>query len=280
MDPGDESLPGQHGEGIGRVYIMAKMSLLITPEICTGCRACQVACKAWNQLPAEKTKFTGDFGSPSDLTGNTYNRVNFTEMPSEKNPVRWLFVSQRCMHCEDAGCMKICPTPGALYRTKDGAVATDKEKCIGCHLCLAACPFNVPRYGADGKLGKCTMCSDRTENGMIPACAKTCPTGAITYGDRDHLIARAQKMGYAKVYGQNELGGLGTLFAFKDAPKIYGYADKPVINEMVIVWHKYLKPASWLGIGAVTALSAIHYLTVGPHKEEDPNKKEGKDETK
>jgi formate dehydrogenase iron-sulfur subunit len=110
------------------------------------------------------------------------------------------------------------------------------------------------------------------ENGLIPMCSKTCPTGAIKYGDREDLIAIAQKAGYTKVYGQNDLGGLGAMFAFKDAPKIYGYADKPEINEMVILWHKYLKPLSWIGIGGVVAASIVHYFTVGPHKAEDPNK--------
>jgi formate dehydrogenase iron-sulfur subunit len=254
---------------------MARKSLLLYPELCIGCRACQVACKSWNELQAGKTRNNGTFENPPDLTPYNFNRIRFVEVPSEKNPIRWLFVSQRCMHCDDAGCMKICPSPGALYRTKDGAVAVNKDKCIGCKLCLAGCPFNVPRFGKDDKLAKCTLCSDRTESGLTPACAKTCPTGAIVYGDRDALIARAQKAGYGKVYGETDLGGLGALFAFKDPPKLYGYADKPTINEMVIFWHKFLKPAAWAGIGGMTALMAIHYLAVGPKKE-----KEEKDETK
>jgi formate dehydrogenase iron-sulfur subunit len=253
---------------------MSKKSLLIAPERCSGCRACQVACKNWNQLPAEKTSMKGDFSHPPDLSGTTFNRIRFTEMPTEKDAFRWLFVSQRCMHCEDAGCMKICPTPGALYRTQDGGVATNKEKCIGCHLCLAGCPFNVPRYGADGKMAKCNQCADRTENGMPPACVKTCHTQAISFGDRDAMLAKARKMGYSKIYGQNELGGLNVMFAFKDAPKIYGFDENPSINEMVILWHKYLKPMSWFGIGGVAIASALHYFAVGPHKA-DPPKQEG-----
>jgi formate dehydrogenase iron-sulfur subunit len=256
---------------------MARMALLISPELCIGCRACQVACKSWNQLPAGKTKNSGSYENPPDLTSENFNKVRFVEVPSEKNPTRWLFVSLRCMHCEDAGCMKICPAPGALTRSKEGAVVTDKEKCVGCHLCYAGCPFNVPRHGKDDKLAKCTQCSDRTANGLAPLCSKTCPTGAITYGDRDALIARAQKAGYAKVYGQNDLGGLGTLFAFKDAPKIYGYADKPAINEMLIFWHNFIKPAAKIGIGGMAALMALHYLVIGPKKVKE--KEEKKDET-
>lgn len=248
---------------------MAKKALLVSPELCIGCRGCQVACKSWNQLPADMTKNNGTYENPPDLTPNNYNKIRFIEIPSEKDPTRWLFVSQRCMHCEDAGCMKICPTPGALYRTKDGAVATNKDKCIGCHLCLAGCPFNVPRYGKDGKLAKCTQCSDRTENGLIPSCAKTCPTGAIAFGDREALIARAKKAGYAKLYGEVDLGGLGALFAFKDAPKVYGYEENPKISEMIVFWHKILKPLSYIGIGGIAAAALVHYATVGPHKVEE-----------
>jgi formate dehydrogenase iron-sulfur subunit len=248
---------------------MAKMALLVTPELCIGCRACQIACKSWNQLPAQKTKNSGTYENPPDLSAVNFNKIKFTEIPSEKDPMRWLFISQRCMHCEEAGCMKVCPSPGALTRSKDGAVVTNKDKCIGCHLCLAGCPFNVPRYGKDGKMSKCTQCADRMEHGMIPSCAKTCPTGAIAFGDRDAMIAKAKKNGYATVYGEADLGGLGALFAFKDAPKVYGYADKPEINNMIVFWHKFLKPISWLGLGGIAAAALAHYAIIGPHKVEE-----------
>jgi len=246
---------------------MAKMSILIIPERCTGCRACQVACKQWNDLPARKTSFSGNFENPPDLTAVNYNRVKFVECPSETDPVRWLFVSQRCMHCTDAGCMKICSTPGALTRNEQGAVVTDSSKCSGCHLCIAGCPFNVPRYGDDGKLAKCTMCADRIPKGMLPACAHTCPPQAIMFGERTELIAKAKKAGYHTLYGQMDLGGLGTMIAFSDPPNLYGFEDQPHINHAIIFWHKFLKPASWLGIGGMTALMALHYFGIGPKKE-------------
>ena len=84
-----------------------------------------------------KNKNTGSSENPPDLTPNLYNKIRYVEMPSDANPVRWLFVSQRCMHCDDAGCIKICPAPGALFKTKEGTVGFDKEKCIGCKLCVA-----------------------------------------------------------------------------------------------------------------------------------------------
>jgi len=254
---------------------MTTKALLITPELCIGCRGCQIACKSWNQLSAEKTKNHGSYENPPDLTPNNFNKIRFMEVPSDKNPTRWLFVSQRCMHCKDAGCMKICSSPGALTRSETGAVVTNHEKCIGCHLCVAGCPFNVPRYNKKtNKLAKCTQCADRVPHGLAPLCSKTCPTGAIAFGDRDELIARARKNGYAQLYGQMDLGGLGTLFAFKDAPKLYGYADKPAINEFVIFWHKFLKPASWLGVGGMAALMALHYFAIGPKREKPDEEKE------
>lgn len=247
---------------------MARKALLISPELCIGCRGCQTACKNWNQLPATKTVNKGTFENPPDLTPNLFNRIRYVEVPSETNMVRWLFVSQRCMHCDDAGCMRICPAPGALFKTKEGAVAFNKEKCIGCKLCVAGCPFDVPRYDEKDKVSKCHLCSDRIAEGLSPACAKTCPTGAIAYGDRDELMAKAQKAGYQKLYGETDLGGLGVLYAFKDAPKIYGMEENPAIPETIIFWHKVLKPLAYIGLGGAVAASLLHYLVIGPKKDE------------
>ncbi len=248
---------------------MGRKALLISPELCIGCRACQVACKSWQQLPADKTKNTGSYENPGDLTPNLYNKIRFVEVPSQENPVRWLFVSQRCMHCDDAGCMKICPAPGALYKTKEGIVAFNKDKCIGCKLCVAGCPFDVPRYDEKGKISKCNLCEDRVAENMIPACAKTCPTGSIKYGDWDEMVASSKKAGYEKLYGQMDLGGLGVLYAFKDTPKLYGLNERPQIPESIVFWHNVLKPLAYIGLGGVVAASALHYLLIGPHKEEE-----------
>jgi formate dehydrogenase iron-sulfur subunit len=247
---------------------MARKALLISPELCIGCRACQTACKSWNQLPATKTVNKGTFENPPDLTPNLYNRIRYVEVPSETNMVRWLFVSQRCMHCEDAGCIKICPAPGALFKTKEGAVAFNKDKCIGCKLCVAGCPFDVPRYDENNKVSKCHLCSDRIAEGLSPACAKTCPTGAIAYGDRDELMAKAKKAGYEKLYGEADLGGLGVLYAFKDAPKLYGMIERPEIPETVLFWHKVLKPLSYIGLAGAVAAAALHYIAIGPKRDE------------
>lgn len=245
-----------------------RKAILVAPEDCMGCRACQVACKSWNQLPGTKTTNTGTYQNPPDLGSAAFNIIQYSEVPSQENPVRWLFLSRRCNHCEEAGCMTICPT-GALYRTADGAVAYDRDKCIGCKLCVNACPFDVPRYDADSKVTKCHQCTDRTSAGMEPACVKTCPTGALKYGNRDELISNAKKNGFKTIYGENDLSGLGTVYAFKEEPKLYGLKENPAIPSSVVFWHTYLKPLSLIGLGGVVAAAAIHYLAIGPHKEKE-----------
>ena len=249
-----------------------RKALLISPELCIGCRGCQTACKSWNQLPGVPTKNTGTMQNPPDISAFTFNIIRYSEVPSQTNAVRWLFVSRRCMHCDDAGCMKICPAPGALYKTKEGAVAFNKDKCIGCKLCIAGCPFDVPRYDAKDKIGKCNLCADRIAEGLSPACAKTCPTGAIKFGDRDALLGAAKQAGYTKVYGEADLGGLGTLYAFMESPKLYGMNENPAIPESVVFWHKVLKPLSIIGLGGVVAGALIHYAAIGPHKDEEEGK--------
>ena len=246
-----------------------RKAILVTPEVCIGCRACQVACKSWNELPGIKTKNNGTYQNPPDLATAAYNIIKYSEVPSQADPVRWLFVSRRCMHCEDAGCMKICPAPGALYRTEEGAVAFDRDKCVACKLCVNACPFDVPRYDAEGKVTKCHLCFDRIGAGMLPACVKTCPTGALRFGDRDELISTAKAEGFGTIYGEKDLGGLGSIYAFKDEPKLYGMKENPAIPSSVVFWHTYLKPLSLIGLGGVVAAAAIHYMAVGPHKDEE-----------
>lgn len=254
---------------------MGRKSLLVSPELCIGCRGCQTACKEWNQLPGSKTENRGSFENPPELTATTLNRVRYVEVASSVGDPRWLFVSQRCMHCGDAACMNICPSTGAINRTPDGAVTVDKTKCIECKLCASACPFGTPKFDAHNKMSKCQMCADRTASGLPPACAKTCPTGALRYGGRDELIASAKKAGYAKIYGENDLGGLGTLYAFRDEPRLYGMDEKPAMPESLIFWQNVLKPLSYLGLGGALALSLMHYVAVGPKKDGEDGKDSG-----
>lgn len=238
-----------------------RKGLLISPELCTACRGCQVACKQWNQLPGEETTNRGTFENPPDLSASTYNRIRFVE---KKNGAEWLFVSQRCLHCGDPGCMKICPAPGALSKHSSGAVVFNKAKCIGCKLCTAGCPFNIPRFDANSKIAKCHLCYDRIEASMPPLCAQTCPTGAIAYGDRDDLVKKAKAAGYKSVYGESSLAGLGVVYALKESPEYYGYNGSPGLPATVALWRNVLKPLTAIGLGAVVAGAFLHYLTIGP----------------
>lgn len=250
-----------------------RVGLLITPELCTGCRACQSSCKEWNKLPAEQTVNTGSYENPPDLSAVTYNRIRFVEV--QKEGMDWLFVSQRCMHCGDAGCIQICPAPGALYRTSIGSVGFNAGKCIGCKLCQAACPFDVPRFNAHDRVAKCDLCEDRITNGLAPACAKTCPTGAIRFGERDGLIATAKAEGYGTVYGETDLAGMGVMFAFAKSPDYYGYNGSPGVPGSVVFWKQILRPLTVLGVGAAVAGTALHYMSVGPRDEGQDDKPEG-----
>ncbi len=248
-------------------FVKRKKGLMVNPELCIGCRACQTACKEWNKLPADTTTNTGSYENPPDLTPNLYNKIRFVEAPLGDR-MRWFFVSQRCMHCTEAGCMDICPVPGALYRTPEGAVAFNKDMCIGCKLCVAGCPFNIPRYDDNDKITKCHLCFDRISNGLEPACTKVCPTDALHYGDRNDLISRAKVDGFTSVYGETDLGGLGVLYAFKESPDLYGLPEEPDYSLAVAFWKGILKPLTLLGLGGAIAAAATHYVTVGP-KETD-----------
>lgn len=248
-----------------------RRGLLVTPDLCIGCRGCQSACKQWNRLAGEKTVNTGSYENPPDLTANLFNQIHFIEKNKDVG-IEWLFARRACMHCGKAGCIDICPAPGALFRTREGAVGFNKSKCIGCKLCLAACPFDVPRFDSAGKISKCHMCSDRIANGLTPACAKTCTTGAIKFGDRDDLVASASDVGYT-VYGKNDLDGLGVTFALKQDRSAYGLPS-PAYNTGIALWDSLIRPLTVIGFGAAVAGSILHYTTIGPN-EVEPEGDEG-----
>jgi len=174
------------------------------------------------------------------------------------------------MHCGDAGCMKVCPSPGALYRTKDGIVAYNKDKCISCKYCVSACPFNVPRYDADNKVSKCHLCLDRVSNGIQPACAKACPTETLKFGNRAALVAKA-KADKKTLYGESELNGLGVVYALEAPPEQYGLPSSPSIPFSIFLWKDVIKPLGILGFWGSIGAMLLHYVTVGPKKIEDDN---------
>ncbi|MFO7261065.1 MAG: 4Fe-4S dicluster domain-containing protein [bacterium] len=189
--------------------------------LCIGCKACEVACKQWNNLPADGFHFTGvSYDNTRDLSATTWRHVVFVEQFDEsrfeswgepsaefepwgnlttseqwaKPGQRWLFMSDVCKHCVNAPCLEACPT-GSIIRTEFDTVLVQQDVCNGCGYCQAACPFGVielDRQGT-GKAHKCTLCYDRLKDGLEPACAKTCPTDSIRFGPVDELLARAQE---------------------------------------------------------------------------------------
>jgi formate dehydrogenase iron-sulfur subunit len=199
---------------------MTNKGVLVDVTKCIGCRACQVACKAWNDLPGEITVCAGCYQNPSSLSAETWSLVEFTEM-EENGKLRWLFAKRQCMHCLHPACVSACPV-GAFHKTDKGAVVYDPARCIGCRYCMVVCPFGVPKLEWEKPLPfvrKCTFCVDRLEAGLEPACAKACPTGAITFGQRDSLVNEAEGRIQAHperyvdhIYGKDELGGTSYMY--------------------------------------------------------------------
>lgn len=240
-----------------------RKALLITPDRCIACRSCQVSCKEWNELPAEPSVNLGSYENPGDVGPNLYNRIRFIERTGPDG-LEWHFLNERCLHCGDAACVKVCPS-GALRYTAFDTVAVDKSKCVACHYCISACPFEMPRYDAQGKISKCHLCSDRITNGLEPACAKSCPTGAIRYGDRDALLAEARHEGRT-AYGEMDLGGTGVIYALSRDPEIYGLPAKPMIPLPITLWRDIIRPLGWVGFWGALGFAFLHYVTFGPKK--------------
>lgn len=243
-----------------------RLGLLISPELCTGCLACQCACKAWNGLEPDPIA-SPETKMPTDLDSRNLNRINAIVLLGEQKiqPIDWLFVSRRCMHCAEAGCMQACPAPGALVRTQYGAVVPVKACCIGCGLCQAGCPFDVPRFDGAGLITKCHLCHDRIEQGMPPACAKACPTGAIKYSNRKDLLESA---GNRALYGVDALGGLGVIYSMSGKRSgRYGLPDAPAMPVALSMVNKLLKPLAAVALAGAAGAALVHYLTIGPMKD-------------
>jgi formate dehydrogenase iron-sulfur subunit len=203
-----------------------RMGFFTDTSVCIGCKACEVACKEWNGVPADVLALTGmSYDNTAGLGASTWRHVAFIEqrapVPPGQNAVlpagdgprdgprdgpgggggdgpggaradqRWLMASDVCKHCTEAACLDVCPT-GSLFRTEFGSVVVQEDICNGCGYCVPACPYGViDRREDDGRAWKCTLCYDRLGAGLEPACAKVCPTDSIQYGPLDELRARA-----------------------------------------------------------------------------------------
>jgi len=203
---------------------------------CVGCRACQNACKEWNDTPSESIGYGGIYDNPSNLSARHWTIIKAREYTHGGSPAL-LLCRYQCMHCTEASCESVCPT-GAISR-RGAAVVIDQQWCIGCGYCVQSCPFGVPHkeHGAEGATAKkCTFCIDRQADGLAPACVEACPAGALQFGQRNELITQAKarveglrRDGYANAtfYGENELGGLHAINILAERPSIYGLPETP-----------------------------------------------------
>lgn len=184
------------------------------------------------------------------------------------------------MHCEDPGCLKACPSPGAIVKYKNGIVDFISENCIGCGYCVKGCPFNVPRISTkDNKAYKCSLCSDRVAVGLEPACVKTCPTGAIRFGTKKDMLSFAEKRvedlnerGFDKAGVYNPEGVQGTHVMYvlhhADQPGLYhGLPKAPSISPLVSLWKGMAKPLALAAMIGAAVTGFFHYVKVGPVKE-------------
>jgi formate dehydrogenase iron-sulfur subunit len=260
-------------------------------SICIGCKACEVACKEWNDVPEDGLDFLGtSFDNTGGLGADTWRHVAFVETRGGSGPprtppvngsdagppsstgadgIRWLMSSDVCKHCTHAACLDVCPT-GALFRTEFDTVVVQQDVCNGCGYCVPACPFGViDKREPDGRVWKCTLCYDRLKSGMEPACAKACPTQSIQFGPLDELreraagrvgVLREAGLAEARLYGADEkdgVGGFGAFFLLLDDPEVYGLPPDPVVTtrDLPRMWKAAAGAAVALA-GAVAAACA------------------------
>ena len=259
--------------GIRSAPVVAK---LIDTSACIGCKACEVACQEWNDLPPETTVQLGSYQTLPEMTPNFWNLIRFSEHEAEGGSFHWLMRKDQCMHCADPGCLAACPAPGAIVQYNNGIVDFQQENCIGCGYCMAGCPFNIPKLSkTTKKVYKCTLCVDRVSVGLEPACIKACPTSCLQFGTKEQMLQKANSRvnqlkaaGFkdAMVYDPQGVGGTSvvSVLAFGTIPEAYGLPADPNVPLSVQFWKSPLK---WIGglamIGGVIG-TFIHYLRFGP----------------
>jgi formate dehydrogenase iron-sulfur subunit len=302
-----------------------QMGFFTDTTLCIGCKACEVACKQWNQLPDDGFLLTGmSYDNTVHLGASTWRHVAFVERaeplagqgsprdgadagPHTFAPLRpagqpgttslladqvapshietpvplgpteralssfsWLLMSDVCKHCERAACLEACPT-GSIVRTEFGSVYVQPDVCNGCGYCVSACPFGVvDRREDDGRAWKCTLCYDRQKGGMVPACAKACPTASIQFGPIEELRGRAEErvsqlhsrgVAEARLYGESAAAqpgteGLRAFFLICDRPEVYNLPPDPVVPTKKIADAWYAMAASVVGLAAL-AFTAV-----------------------
>jgi len=235
---------------------------------CVGCKACQMACKQWNKLDPFSTDPEGIYESPEGLAPDVWTLIKLADYPLNERR-SFLFIKVGCMHCGEPACAAVCPTK-ALLKLPNGLVRLDQNLCNGCGYCSQVCPFHIPQMrvlsqlSGEAKSTKCTFCQDRVALGLRPYCVQSCPAGALDWGDREAMLAKAKsrlealKTDFPQVnlYGENELGGLGRLYLLLAPPEVYGLPQDPAFPPGVSLWQKVIQPVGQVAFGA-TALGIV-----------------------
>jgi formate dehydrogenase iron-sulfur subunit len=253
---------------------MSTTGFLTDSTLCIGCKACEVACKEWNQLEADGFEWRGNSYDNTHAVGHsTWRHVKFVESTPEPGfggnsaelPPAWSFSSDVCKHCETAGCLEACPT-GAIVRMEFGAVYIQPDICNGCSYCVLSCPFGVVQRNVDdGRAFKCTFCSDRQSAGLQPACAKACPTESIKFGPLEELKVEAEVRLKARgvtdavLYNPTDtsVAGIHSLFLLRGDPRSYNLPPQP---EVPTVYLKKGWTSAILAAGSMLALTLLSFL--------------------
>jgi formate dehydrogenase iron-sulfur subunit len=255
------------------------------PTVCIGCKACEVACKEWNDVPADGLTWTGhSYDNTVRLGASTWRHVKFVEVKrplvpalsavdGPDQPFGWMFLSDVCKHCEHAGCLEACPT-GAIFRTEVSTVYVQDDICNGCGYCVVGCPFGVidrrpASMPGGGGAFKCTFCYDRQIAGLEPACAKACPTQSIQFGPLDEMRARAKARAEAlrdrgadaRVYDPTDtsVGGIHALFLLLGRPEEVGLPPRPEVPTIHLraAWQSAALTGAAAMIGALLAFALL-----------------------
>ena len=254
-----------------------EVSKLVDIDLCIGCKACEIACKEWNDLAPDDTFNFGSYQSHEDLTASTWDLMRFKEVDLDNGDLAWLIRKDSCMHCDEPGCLLACPAPGAIVQYENGIVDFDQTKCIGCQYCISGCPFDIPRFDTTTKkVYKCTMCVDRVSAGMEPACVKSCPTGAIRFGTKHEMVAygetkvaKLHDRGFdeAMLYDPSGVNGLHMMYVVPRGGILgdYGLPEDPEVRSVFsfIGGMRALRKIGAISLWAGVIGSAIYWLRIG-----------------